>query len=92
MKWSPELRQIDLDVNRTYREHTAFRHRYDIKQTELFNVLAAYSVYNSEVGYCQGMSQIVALLLMLMNEEDAFWALSILMSDPRFALHGGYYI
>lgn len=38
-KCSPEVRQIDLDVNRTYRDHIMFRQRYDIKQTELFNVL-----------------------------------------------------
>ncbi len=35
-----------------------FRERYNIRQRALFHVLAAYSVYNTEVGYCQGMSQI----------------------------------
>ena len=39
------------------------------RQQSLFHVLAAYSVYNEEVGYCQGMSQLAALLLMYMNEE-----------------------
>lgn len=48
----------------------------------------AYSVYNQEVGYCQGMSQIAALLLMYMDEEDAFWALSALMADTKYAMHG----
>ena len=49
----------------------------------------AYSMYNQEIGYCQGMSQLAALLLIYLNEEeDAFWALSALMSDPRFAMHG----
>lgn len=87
-KCSPEVRQIDLDVNRTYRDHIMFRQRYDIKQTELFNVLAAYSMYNSELGYCQGMSQIAALLLMFLNEEEAFWALSVLMTNKLYAMHG----
>ncbi|XP_023236191.1 USP6 N-terminal-like protein [Centruroides sculpturatus] len=87
-KWSPDVRQIDLDVNRTYRNHIMFRERYNVKQQALFHVLAAYSTYNSEIGYCQGMSQIAALLLMYMNEEDAFWALSILMSDEKHAMHG----
>lgn len=41
-----------------------------------------------EVGYCQGMSQITALLLMYMNEEDAFWALVKLLSGPKHAMHG----
>uniref|UniRef100_S4RE60 Rab-GAP TBC domain-containing protein n=1 Tax=Petromyzon marinus TaxID=7757 RepID=S4RE60_PETMA len=44
---SPDLRQIDLDVNRTFRNHIMFRERYGVKQQELFHVLAAYSVYNS---------------------------------------------
>lgn len=41
-----------------------------------------------EVGYCQGMSQITALLLIYMNEEDAFWALVKLLSGQRHAMHG----
>ncbi|XP_062436638.1 USP6 N-terminal-like protein isoform X2 [Rhea pennata] len=85
---SPDIRQIDLDVNRTYRDHIMFRDRYGVKQQSLFHVLAAYSMYNTEVGYCQGMSQITALLLMYMNEEDAFWALVKLLSSPKHAMHG----
>lgn len=34
------------------------------------------------------MSQIAALLLMFMNEEDAFWALSQLLTDQRHGMHG----
>ncbi|XP_037616362.1 USP6 N-terminal-like protein isoform X2 [Sebastes umbrosus] len=85
---SPDIRQIDLDVNRTYRDHIMFMHRYDVKQQALFHVLTAYSMYNTEVGYCQGMSQITALLLIYMNEEDAFWALVKLLSGQRHAMHG----
>ncbi|KAM9312745.1 USP6 N-terminal-like protein [Gastrophryne carolinensis] len=85
---SPDIRQIDLDVNRTFRDHIMFRDRYGVKQQALFHVLAAYSLYDTEVGYCQGMSQITALLLMYMNEEDAFWALVRLFSDTRHAMHG----
>lgn len=86
---SPDIRQIDLDVNRTYRDHIMFRQRYNLRQRALFHVLAAYSVFNTEVGYCQGMSQIAALLLMYLNEEeDAFWALSQLMANPKYAMHG----
>ncbi|OCT89223.1 hypothetical protein XELAEV_18017841mg [Xenopus laevis] len=85
---STDIRQIDLDVNRTFRDHIMFRDRYGVKQQALFHVLAAYSLYNTEVGYCQGMSQITALLLMYMNEEDAFWALVKLFSGPKHAMHG----
>ncbi|CAG2161966.1 unnamed protein product [Oppiella nova] len=45
---SPDIRQIDLDVNRTYRNHIMFRERYNTKQQMLFKVLVAYSVYNSD--------------------------------------------
>ena len=44
---STDIRQIDLDVNRTYRNHIMFRERYNTKQQMLFRVLVAYSVYNS---------------------------------------------
>ncbi|XP_055578797.1 uncharacterized protein LOC102046096 isoform X1 [Falco cherrug] len=85
---SSEIKQIDLDVNRTFRNHIMFRDRYGVKQQALFHVLSAYSVYNTEVSYCQGMSQIAAVLLMYLNEEDAFWALAQLLTNQRHAMHG----
>lgn len=54
----------------------------------MFNVLAAYAMYNTEVGYCQGMSQIAALFLMYMDEEDAFWCLHALLVDKKHSMHG----
>ncbi|XP_032045266.1 USP6 N-terminal-like protein isoform X1 [Aythya fuligula] len=85
---SSEIKQIDLDVNRTFRNHIMFRDRYGVKQQALFHVLSAYSVYNTEVSYCQGMSQIAAILLMYLNEEDAFWALAQLLTNQKHAMHG----
>ncbi|XP_063393903.1 USP6 N-terminal-like protein isoform X1 [Cydia fagiglandana] len=89
-QWSTEVRQIDSDVNRQFREHQFYRERYSEKQCSLFNVLCAYSMYNSEVGYCQGMSGLAGVLLMYMDEEDAFWALATLLSDNRYNMHGLY--
>ncbi|XP_021462492.2 USP6 N-terminal-like protein isoform X2 [Oncorhynchus mykiss] len=86
--FSQEIKQIDLDVNRTFRNHIMFMDRFGFKQQSLFHVLSAYSVYNTEVSYCQGMSQVAALLLMYMNEEDAFWALSQLLTNQKHAMHG----
>ncbi|XP_024138025.1 USP6 N-terminal-like protein [Oryzias melastigma] len=86
--FSTEIKQIDLDVNRTFRNHIMFMDRFGLKQQALFHVLAAYSVYNTEVSYCQGMSQIAAMLLMYLNEEDAFWALSQLLTNSKHAMHG----
>ncbi|CAK7308914.1 USP6 N-terminal-like protein [Vulpes lagopus] len=88
-----DITQIDLDVNRTFHSHTMFWDCYGAGadlQRALFTVLSAYSMYDtmSEVGYCQGMSEIVAILLMFLPEEDAFWALAQLMTDNRHAMHG----
>jgi len=34
-RWSPDIRQIDLDVNRTFRDHIMFCKRYDVKYVHL---------------------------------------------------------
>lgn len=86
--FSTETRQIDFDVNRQFREHVYYCERYSTKQKSLFNVLIAYSMYNMELGYCQGMAGVAGILLMYMDEEEAFWALSIFMCDPKYAMHG----
>lgn len=41
----------------------------NISQVSLFNVLKAYSLYDKEVGYCQGMSDMAAFILMNVSEE-----------------------
>lgn len=85
---SKDIKQIDLDINRTYRDNLAFRRRYDVKQQSLFNLLTAYSMLNTEVGYCQGMSQIAAVFLMYMDEEDAFWCMHALLVTRKYTMHG----
>jgi len=90
--------QIDLDVNRSYRNHIQFKgehlfiflsffnmytyiyiyifffvfektERFGVGQITLFNILKAYSNYDKEVGYCQGMSDLTAFFLMYIPEE-----------------------
>lgn len=89
-KNSVEIRQIDNDILRCLRDHDYYCERYSTKQRQLFNVLVAYSIYNNELGYCQGMSTVAAVLLIYLNEEEAFWALNSLMIDKKFAMHGLY--
>ncbi|KAF9433993.1 hypothetical protein BGZ76_008720 [Entomortierella beljakovae] len=69
---SPEEEQIDLDIPRTMHGHIMFRTRYGHGQCALFNVLKAYSNYNNQVGYCQGMASIVATMLTFFDEEKTF--------------------
>lgn len=54
----------------------------------LYPVNCSSCVIIQEVSYCQGMSQIAAILLMYLNEEDAFWALAQLLTNQRHAMHG----
>eukprot|EP00127_Corallochytrium_limacisporum_P007186 Clim_evm59s243 gene=Clim_evmTU59s243 len=90
-KTSNDLHQIDIDIHRTFRNHVAYKDRYDVKQQQLFRVLSAYSVYNPTVGYCQGMSGLTAFLLMyIRNEDECFWVLHKLMQDPKYGLEGLY--
>lgn len=62
-----------------------YRDKHAFGQNSLLSVLRAYSVFNPEVGYCQGMGFICGLLLMYMDEEDAFLMLVTLLEDYRMA-------
>lgn len=53
----------------------------------LMRVLKAYSVYDPEVDYTQGMNYIVALLLMYLREEDSFWVFATLMREYNMRLY-----
>jgi hypothetical protein len=44
-------------------------------QPSLRRVLKAYSLYDREIGYCQGMNFIAGMFLTLMSEEESFWLL-----------------
>ncbi|KAL6063594.1 Rab-GAP TBC domain-containing protein [Balamuthia mandrillaris] len=82
---TPYSKQIDLDIRRTYRNHFMFNAQQGQGQQALANILKAYSVHDTLVGYCQGMATITALLLMYMGEEDAWWVLLRLLTSYRMA-------
>ncbi|XP_055687734.1 rab GTPase-activating protein 1-like isoform X2 [Lutzomyia longipalpis] len=70
---------IQRDIHRTYPAHRFFRDSGGFGQDALYKVSKAYAVYDSEVGYCQGLSYIAASLLLHMPEEEAFCVLVALM-------------
>ena len=76
-------KMILRDIARTYPEHDMFKKKDGAGQESLFNVMKAYSVYDREVGYCQGTAFIVGLLLMMMPEEETFSVLVMMMSKYR---------
>ncbi|XP_020626776.1 EVI5-like protein [Orbicella faveolata] len=76
-------RMIKRDIARTFPDHSFFKDKDGIGQGTLFNVIKAYSIWDKEVGYCQGSAFIVGILLMQMPEEDAFCVFVKLMQDYR---------
>lgn len=86
LKVSGFERQIDLDIERTLRDHVLFKIRYSQAQISLFKILVAYSNLDPEVGYCQGMSTIAAFLLLYFDESAAFEAFVKLMSRDNLRL------
>ncbi|TFY83696.1 hypothetical protein EWM64_g309 [Hericium alpestre] len=76
---SPHEKAITRDLGRTFPHHAFFTDGQGIGQENLFNVLKAYSIYDPQVGYCQGLPFIVAVLLLNMPDEEAFCLLVRLM-------------
>ncbi|XP_028756756.1 TBC1 domain family member 2A-like isoform X1 [Neltuma alba] len=79
-KVTAATRQIDHDLPRTFPGHPW------LDTTEghaaLRRVLVGYSFRDSDVGYCQGLNYVAALLLLVMKtEEDAFWMLAVLLEN-----------
>ncbi|XP_052896058.1 rab GTPase-activating protein 1-like isoform X1 [Anopheles moucheti] len=70
---------IQRDINRTFPAHKSFKENGGTGQENLYKVSKAYAVYDTEVGYCQGLSFIAASLLLHMPEEEAFCVLVALM-------------
>lgn len=61
---------VKKDVIRTDRTHSFFKGREDNKNTEsLFDMLCTYSLNHPDVSYCQGMSDIASVLLIVQNDE-----------------------
>lgn len=74
---------IERDLNRTFPDNIHF-HRESFQKEEPFmiqalrRVLLAFSIYDTEIGYCQSMNFLAALLLLFLSEEKAFWMLVII--------------
>lgn len=75
---------ILVDLGRTFPTHPYFSAQLGAGQLSLFNLLKAYSLLDTEVGYCQGISFVAGVLLLHMSEEQAFEMLKFLMYDLGF--------
>uniref|UniRef100_A0A2K5VGA5 Rab GTPase-activating protein 1 n=2 Tax=Catarrhini TaxID=9526 RepID=A0A2K5VGA5_MACFA len=78
---SPQDSAITRDINRTFPAHDYFKDTGGDGQDSLYKICKAYSVYDEEIGYCQGQSFLAAVLLLHMPEEQAFSVLVKIMFD-----------
>ena len=76
---SPFDDQISKDLARTLPNHP--RYQTDGAQEALGRLLRTYALWQPNVGYCQGMNFLCAILLLIMSEQDAFWLIAAVVED-----------
>ncbi|KAI7870465.1 rab-GTPase-TBC domain-containing protein [Spinellus fusiger] len=69
---SPHERIIQRDLARTFPHIDMFKQENGPGQVSMRRILEAYSLYDANVGYCQGLAFLVGPLLMNMSEIQAF--------------------
>jgi hypothetical protein len=72
------LAEIERDVRRSLPKHPAYQGDSSEAVASLRRVLVCYASRNPQLGYAQSMNIVVALLLLYMDEESAFWLLAVL--------------
>ncbi|XP_023698127.1 TBC1 domain family member 12 isoform X4 [Paramormyrops kingsleyae] len=72
---------IKLDISRTFPSLFIFQKGGPYHDL-LHSVLGAYTCYRPDVGYVQGMSFIAAVLILNLEEADAFIAFANLLNKP----------
>lgn len=82
--WTQHQHAILIDLGRTFPGHPYFSTQLGSGQISLFNILKAYSLFDSEVGYCQGISFVAGILLLHIPEEKSFEVLKFMMFDLDF--------
>merc|ERR1712216_43503 len=69
--------QIRRDLPRTFPTNTIIKSEEGTQR--LRRILGAYSERNEALGYCQSMNFIAGTLLMVMEEENAFWTFAAMV-------------
>nr|XP_018673312.1 TBC1 domain family member 4 [Ciona intestinalis] len=79
---TPHHHSILIDIGRTFPNHPYFSQQLGKGQLGLFNLLKAYSLVDTEVGYCQGLSFVAGTILVHLNStEKSFQMLTHLMKN-----------
>uniref|UniRef100_A0A8D0HBW1 TBC1 domain family member 2B n=1 Tax=Sphenodon punctatus TaxID=8508 RepID=A0A8D0HBW1_SPHPU len=74
-KQNPASKQIELDLLRTLPNNKHYSSPTSEGIQKLRNVLLAFSWRNPDIVYCQGLNRLVAIALLYLEQEDAFWCL-----------------
>uniref|UniRef100_A0A3Q3BM71 TBC1 domain family, member 16 n=1 Tax=Kryptolebias marmoratus TaxID=37003 RepID=A0A3Q3BM71_KRYMA len=83
--WRKVQFTVDKDVVRTDRSNQFFRGENNPNVEIMRRILLNYAVFNPDMGYCQGMSDLVApLLAEIQDESDTFWCFVGLMENTIF--------
>ncbi|XP_054775081.2 TBC1 domain family member 15-like isoform X2 [Lytechinus pictus] len=79
---------IEKDVLRTDRIHPYFEGESNPHLDTLFSILMTYCMYNFDLGYVQGMSDLLSPMLIVMDDEvEAFWCLCGFMDDLQLCMN-----
>lgn len=84
--WKNVQFTVDKDVIRTDRSHPYYAGQDNPNVQKMRNILLNYAIFNPSMGYCQGMSDLVAPVLATLHDEvDCFWCFVGLMESSMFA-------
>lgn len=79
---------IEKDVHRTDRVHPYFEGEGNPHLDTLYSILMTYCMYNFDLGYVQGMSDLLSPILIVMDDEvEAFWCLCGMMDDLQVCMN-----
>ncbi|XP_041452674.1 LOW QUALITY PROTEIN: TBC1 domain family member 15-like [Lytechinus variegatus] len=79
---------IEKDVLRTDRVNPYFEGESNPHLDTLYSILMTYCMYNFDLGYVQGMSDLLSPMLIVMDDEvEAFWCLCGLMDDLQLCMN-----
>ncbi|XP_031406475.1 TBC1 domain family member 15-like [Punica granatum] len=82
IQWKLTLHQIGLDVIRTDRTLVFYEKQQNL--SKLWDILAVYAWVDTDIGYCQGMSDLCSPMIILIDDEaGAFWCFERLMRRLR---------
>jgi len=72
--------RIEKDVVRTDRQHPFYKEEDSPYLIVLNDILMSYGFFNFDLGYCQGMGDLLSPIIVIMKEEvDSFWCFANLM-------------